>query len=472
MKSTTLLRLIALAGLVGPTFAQSGPWTDGEVVVLSPASGGGGLALHRIAPETGHGEVLVGGSSGYGGWSGKVAFDPYRNALLVNLALPPDGLFTYKLWAVNWDGTKAAIPGFSGATLRALCPTGDGRVYFQDHATGATNAIQYIDSANTIHTLMNSTNTAPFLFAVEHMIFHAPSNSLIASTSSWWSTNDCASTGSSLFRIPLSTDGSRVSGAVTCTSVSNAYAAEEIMSLDYLPGGNLLITLASGVPGYAPDKLMSVNPWTLAVSGWAHPAQMDLNGGLYSTRIGKAIVLDDGPNQLRTFVPGQPGLGTLLACDVPLGDATTGYSPAESIWEIDTNGPGCQGLTHTFGAGLAGSNNVIPALGVVGCPDVNSSFTISIDNVVGGASGLLVVGTAPAAIPALGGTLYVYPIALQFPVTVGGTPGAAGAGSFGLPLLVTDPALTGLTLFMQAGFIDGTAVQGVSLTNGLQLVIG
>lgn len=75
-------------------------------------------------------------------------------------------------------------------------------------------------------------------------------------------------------------------------------------------------------------------------------------------------------------------------------------------------------------------------------------------------------------VPETGGTLYVDPIDLMLPVTCGGIPGAPGAGSFDLPILLTDPGLVGFTFFSQAGFFDGAAVQGISLTNGLRIVMG
>jgi hypothetical protein len=230
--------------------------------------------------------------------------------------------------------------------------------------------------------------------------------------------------------------------------------------------------MAAGTSSFTGDKLISVDPWTLAISGWAHPTQWDINGGCYSSRIGKAVILDDGTNELRTFAPGQNDAGTQLVCDVPLGDIQTGYSPSESMWEIDVNGPGCFGSAIPFGAGLAGSNAIVPLLGVVGCPDVGSPFTISIDNVLGSAPGLLLAGPAPAAIPIVGGFLYVDPILQMEPFTVSGPLNNPGVGSFGLPIFVTDPAVTGLVIFLQAGFVDPGAVQGFSLTNGLKLIIG
>ncbi len=53
-----------------------------------------------------------------------------------------------------------------------------------------------------------------------------------------------------------------------------------------------------------------------------------------------------------------------------------------------------------------------------------------------------------------------------------GLTGSPGVGSVGLPFLTTDPAWVGLTLYVQAGFIDAGASFGVSLTNGLMISLG
>jgi hypothetical protein len=66
----------------------------------------------------------------------------------------------------------------------------------------------------------------------------------------------------------------------------------------------------------------------------------------------------------------------------------------------------------------------------------------------------------------------VGPILQMEPFTVSGPLNNPGVGSFGLPIFVTDPAVTGLVIFLQAGFVDPGAVQGFSLTNGLKLIIG
>lgn len=132
----------------------------------------------------------------------------------------------------------------------------------------------------------------------------------------------------------------------------------------------------------------------------------------------------------------------------------------------------CSGKAQAYGAGLAGTGNYVPFLEVNGCPAIGSSFAIDLTSVRGGASGLLFVGLSQTAVPLLGGTFLVGSLALSLPIGVSGTPGAAAAGSLSLPATLTDPALIGLTLTMQAAFSDAGAIFGASLTNGVSMTIG
>ncbi len=45
---------------------------------------------------------------------------------------------------------------------------------------------------------------------------------------------------------------------------------------------------------------------------------------------------------------------------------------------------------------------------------------------------------------------------------------APGAGSLALPAVLSDPILSSINIFMQAGFSDSFAVKGVSLSIGVQ----
>lgn len=475
--SNTLTIFATVAAMAAGTVpGQNGPWTDGEILVRSAIQPSGQSAVFRVVPETGASAVLT-TTQNWGGWAGSLAFDSYRGGVLSNMSMPPDNPFFYRLWLVSHDGTSVAMPGFTGS-LRALASAGDGRVFFLRH-TGANQGpatIEYFDASNVIQTLRQIDGVTPFQADVEHLLYHAPSNALIGSSSAQWAATHCSSTGGSLYRIPLSADGLRVSGPMTCVSVPTTLVYGEIMGLDHLPDGNVLVTSATGFLG-APHRMISLNPVTLALASWADPAQHDINGGMWSARLGRAVIHANSgsswwePDGLRTFGAGQTGFGNHIPTSLPM-PVGGGLSPAEIVTEVDLNGPGCNGLQVAYGTGLAGTGSVVPTLGVVGCPDVNRSFTIAIDNVVGAGSGVLVVGLVPAAIPFLGGTLYVDPIGLMLPVACGGIPGAPGAGSLGLPIFLTDPALAGFNFYSQAGFADPSAVQGISLTNGLRIVIG
>jgi hypothetical protein len=143
------------------------------------------------------------------------------------------------------------------------------------------------------------------------------------------------------------------------------------MHLDYLPGGDILLCLANGSFHPAP-KLLRVDPWTLAVSTWATPQPGDLDGGYYCAAIDRVVVLDDTSNVLRKYAPGSSGIGPVLTTTLPVSSLTSGYSPSESMWRIDRNGPGRYGAAIAYGNGTAGTGGFVPTLGVIGCPDVGA----------------------------------------------------------------------------------------------------
>ncbi len=471
---TAAVRTCTFLSLAAAAPAQTGPWTDGELLVRCQVLPSGQPAIFRVVPETGETAVLT-TTQGWGGWAGSLVFDSYRGGVLSNMSLAPDSAFLFRLWLVSHDGTAAALPGFTGS-LRALASAGDGRVFFVRHsgATQGPKAIEYFDANDVIQSLMQSDGVTPFQADVEHLLYDAPSNALIGSSSAQWAATHCSATGSSLYRFPLSADGLRVTGPVTCTSVPTTLLYGDIMSLDHLPDGNVLVTTATAFLG-APHFMLSLNPVTLAVAAFADPTQGDVNGGIWSARLGKAIVHANSgsawwePNGLRSFASGQNGFGTFLATSLPL-PVGGGFSPNEIVAEVDVNGPACDGFQIPYGTGLAGSGAIVPLLGAVGCPDIGNPFTLSINGVVGGANGVLFAGIAPGAVPFMGGTFLLGgPILLVIPIAVGGPPGVANAGSLAVPAVIGDPVLSGVSIYLQGGFFDAAAVQGVSLSNGMRL---
>lgn len=456
---------LALLACLPAAAAQTGPWTDGELLVVNHDA----LSVHRVLPETGASALLLNTYAALPMLEDTGAWDSYRNGLLLSAPLLPDTWSMPRLWVLGPDGTGTAIPALTGIQVRGLAPTGDGRVYLQRQPNGP-QPIEWLDAGNALHTLLDEAGTAPFVLEIEFMLWHPQTNSLIATASTWFSTLTCGTTVD-IYRIPLSPDGTRVAGPVTCTLIE---WASDIVGLDALPDGKVLVT-ANGQFAAAFDRIVSYDPLTGALAPFAKFLQGNMDGGIWSDRTGTAVTVVDGNavppfDGLRKFAyaPGVDswGAGIPLTWTEPVSG---GWGPGTRLWEVDLAGPGCDGLLLKYGAGLAGAGGYVPDLGVIGCPDIGSPFTLAINGAVGGASGLLFVGLSQAALPFKGGTFHVGTLAVQVPIAVGGTPGAWNAGSLALPALLSDPALVGLDLYLQAGFADAAAVQGASLTNGLRL---
>lgn len=130
--------------------------------------------------------------------------------------------------------------------------------------------------------------------------------------------------------------------------------------------------------------------------------------------------------------------------------------------------PACDPATN-YGNGLAGTGGIVPRLRMgPGVPSLgNKDFHFMLTNARGGSTGFLIVGFAPASNPILGGTVLVSPQnAFIVPIALGGTPGAAGAGTLDMDAQLS-PALIGVNFFAQFFVRDSLAVQGWSFSNGV-----
>jgi hypothetical protein len=393
-------RAATLVLLSGGAAAQTGPWTDGEILVRAPGvNPPGANALWRIDPLTGQGAQLLAGYSDGTTW-GRMAFDSYRGGFVTCVALPSDATPGFKIQLLRHDGSAEHLPGFEGKWLDAFCATGDGRIFFQEHPSGSANPIRWIDEHGAGHTLLDASGTAPLDFQIEHMVYHQPSNSLIATTSPWWSSHHCTTGGPSAFRIPLSADGTKVGGTILCSTYAGPF--HEIMSLDWLPNGKLLVTAATGAFGPI-NRLLELDPLTLAFAPWANPQPIDLNGGLWSDLLGKAVVLGDGPpDALRQYSAGEAGMGTLLVTSVNLENGSSGFSPGESIWETRvTSGDGNYCTTGVNSTGKAAY------MGFKGSKSLaENDFTLTAGPVPNAAH-LFIYGPAKNSLPFGNGTLCI-----------------------------------------------------------------
>ncbi len=131
---------------------------------------------------------------------------------------------------------------------------------------------------------------------------------------------------------------------------------------------------------------------------------------------------------------------------------------------------GCCAQTSNYGTGLAGQNG-IPTLTTSAEPKFKTMINVMASNSSGMATaGMLLIGQQRSSIPFLGGTLLVNPI-LQAGV-------AMPVGGFVLPITIPDfaglcsVAPQSLVFHVQLLQLDSAAVQGVSMTQGMQLKTG
>jgi len=126
--------------------------------------------------------------------------------------------------------------------------------------------------------------------------------------------------------------------------------------------------------------------------------------------------------------------------------------------------------SESYGNGAAGSGGFVPTLVTNGDPRIGGApFGLDAADLLGGSSGLLLVGFARAQLPYLGIDILVSlkPPRLFLPVVAGGPAGVPGAGTFSLSdSLPDDPAIDGLEVDTQVIMFDAGAAQGLSASAG------
>lgn len=470
----TCLALAAGSAATAQSFQQ------GDLYLLSPAITGVGTgngALVRLRPSDGS-AVIVRNLAATPQFSDGLTFDTHRNAMLFVAQLVVGG--PYQLWQCDAAGNTVGL-GSVGSGFAAFAPTGDGRVYLRDLQEIPAGRIHYLDAGNQMHTLLDSTGTAPFEFfpgqATQYrcMHFHAPTNALFVAQSSG-STQVCgggaATTHLAIRRVPLSADGTRVVGPVGCAEFEVSTTGEVVVGLDQVDDGTLLAIVDTNSNAAEP-RMVRIDPWTMATSTFAtngsYVGAAATNAGCYSSTLGSAVVHDTFSNGLRGFLAGQAGGGTPMTFSVPL---SPGGSSGEITTLVEVRGTPCGGTFVGYGDGLAGSGGFVPMLRATGCPVPGAPLDLHVAAALGGGTCVLALGTDPAAVPMFGGTVLLTPLVFVT-ISLAGTPLTAGEGHLAVPLVLpANPSITGLSLYGQAAVLDPSAVQGIALTPGLRIVIG
>ncbi|MCB9878047.1 MAG: hypothetical protein H6835_10640 [Planctomycetes bacterium] len=469
---------LAAAAFAATTAAQSFPSAD--LYLFSPAltgigSGSGGLLRVEMATGTG---TLLRNFQTTPQSQDALAFDPYRNALVFMAGIAP--LPNILLWQCDGSGRTQSL-GYPNRSFAAFAPTGNGRIYLADRAESPAGRIHYLDAANQYQTLMDAAGAVPFEFfpgqATQYaaMIYHASTNALFVAQQAGLSPacgGTTASTGLIVRKVPLSVDGSRAIGPVSCVEFEVSSSGEVPVGIDALPGGDLLVVVDTNSNAAEP-RMVRIDPVAMTASTWAsngsYTGAAATNAGCYSGSAGAVVVLDTFADVLRSFTAGQAGLGTVLPSSVPVSAAgASGEAATLAEWR----GAACAGYLQSYGAGLNGSGNIAPVLVGNGCPVPGATLDLHVSSALGGGVGVLGFGVFQIAVPLFGGTLLTTPDVITT-ILLGGTPFASGQGAVTVPFAVpADPAVSGLQLFAQGAVLDPGAIQGVSLTSGLQIVIG
>lgn len=127
-----------------------------------------------------------------------------------------------------------------------------------------------------------------------------------------------------------------------------------------------------------------------------------------------------------------------------------------------------------YGTGLAGSGGFVPTLDVRGIPTVGRTSRLDIADALGGGTAALLFGFhGEANAPLLGGRLLVAPPVVPVSFVLGGATGVPGQGTVLRALSIpNDPNLIGERVHVQGFVIDPASPGGLSMTAGIELLIG
>jgi len=468
------LSSLALLAAAAPASAQGGGFVAGDMYIYSPFLTGTGNhdnGLLRIDPATGAASthLLLDGQVTF---TGMLAFDPYRQRLLTQAAPQGSGSSVKRLQFVDGAGAVTES-GWTGGTWRSFAPVGDGRIYFHDD-TSNVQPFKWLDAANRVHVLMDATGSVPFeingngSIDVNGMLYVPEQNCLLAASN--FNCSNVQVLNLLVHRLQLSADGTRVI-ADTCDDLFVDSSAATARGFSRNAAGQVFLVADTNQSGKAP-RMALVDPTGPVLSPWAqngpYVGTNTVPAGCWSSRVGKLLITHASENKLRGYAFGEEGLGSHeVTVSLDYAQSTEGATLIDIPFSGDTGG----WIAH--GKGLAGAGGRVPGLWGTGNPEPGAAFTLRVDEVVGGAVGTLFVGLASAAAPFKGGTLHVGAVQLNVALAVGGASGQPGAGTLALPgALPPDAGLTGVSIFLQAGFSDAAAVKGVSLTQGLELEIG
>ncbi len=137
--------------------------------------------------------------------------------------------------------------------------------------------------------------------------------------------------------------------------------------------------------------------------------------------------------------------------------------------DVNVELPDCAGSAQNYGFGCPGTDALLPTLSVSdGCPSPGSSFTLELEQALGGSVAFLAVGTGQSALELLPGCSLRVESLLFLSPGIPLTSGGPGQGTFSLNLTLGAGALPE-SFTLQAFVIDAGAPQGLAASNGVEV---
>jgi len=144
---------------------------------------------------------------------------------------------------------------------------------------------------------------------------------------------------------------------------------------------------------------------------------------------------------------------------------------AEEHWR----GGACEaaGSFQAYGHGCPGLDGFVPRLSIDGCPEPGGAVELRVRDAAPQAPAFLFISPTAVSLPAAGGcVLLVDPgSGLRMPITLGGSPGQGGTGSFTNTVQLSPTMPPGTSWNVQAVVGDPSNPWGYALSNGLSVQI-
>ncbi len=267
------------------------------------------------------------------------------------------------------------------------------------------------------------------------------------------------------------------SDARWCMNVKDASAGNTILNnvfYNHHPSRGSIEVDSDCLPGLVSDfnaveDRFSIDDVWIDLATWRAITQQDTSSFITTPA---ALFVDEASDDYH-LSPTSPAVDSGTSSQAPDHDLDGDPRPSGTGFDVGAyERLQCAGDVIAYGAGLAGGGGLVPSIDVSGCPAVNSSVTLQVDDALGAAFGLLLLGVNEISLPFLGGQLLVDPV-IVLPHGLAGTPGVAGAGTVQFPATIPNqPSLSGTKAAVQAVYADPNGPAGASMTAGVRVTIG